>query len=50
MREEWELLPITIYKSNAAMCSIVYLCKFVRDFILISNRGVVNRRSLNSNI
>ena len=28
-------ITTTIYKRNAAMCSIVYLCKFVRDFILI---------------
>ena len=30
------------------MCSIVYLCKFVRDFILIINRGAVNCRLHNN--
>ena len=34
---------LTIYKRNAAKCSIVYLGKFVRDFINIINRGAVNR-------
>ena len=35
-------MGITIYKRNAAMCSIVHQCKFVRDFILIINRGAIN--------
>ena len=34
-------ITTTIYKRNAAMCSIVYLCRFVRDFILIINRGAI---------
>ena len=28
-------ITTTINKCNAAMCSIVYLCKFVHDLILI---------------
>ena len=36
-------ITTTIYKRNAAMCSIVYLCKFVRSFILIINTASTSK-------